>query len=56
MGIENIDALKDDDDALDGCEIDFAEEADDEETAELRALFPEGVADNRWEGVNFSEP
>lgn len=31
-----------DDDTLDGCEMDFAEAADDEATAELRALFPDG--------------
>ncbi len=47
MGIE-------DDDELDGCEIDFAAEADDEETAELRPLFPDGVAHDRWEGVEFN--
>jgi len=45
--------MVDDDDELDGCDIDFAEHADDEETAELRALFPEGEADDRWEGVTF---
>jgi hypothetical protein len=38
-------------DVLDGCELDFTEDPDDDETAELRALFPEGVADDRWEGV-----
>jgi hypothetical protein len=41
------------DDQLDGCDIDFAEDPDDDETAELRALFPEGVADDRWEGVDL---
>ena len=40
-------------DDLDGCDLDFAEDADDEETAELRPLFPEGVADDRWVGVDF---
>jgi hypothetical protein len=43
----------DDDDTLDGCDIDFAEDADDEETEALRPLFPEGVADDRWEGVDL---
>lgn len=32
-----------DDDELDGCEIDFAEHADDPETAAMRPLAPEGV-------------
>lgn len=31
-----------DDEELDGCDLDFAAHADDEETAELRALFPDG--------------
>lgn len=30
------------DDQLDGCALDFAAEADDDTTAELRALFPDG--------------
>ena len=30
------------DDFLDGCELDFAEAAEDEETASLRTLFPHG--------------
>ncbi len=34
-----------DDDEIDGCELDFAEAAVDEDTAELLALFPDGVAD-----------
>ena len=29
-------------DDLDGCDIDFAEHADDDETAALRPLFPDG--------------
>ena len=29
-------------DELDGCELDFAEDPDDDETAALRALFPDG--------------
>lgn len=32
-----------DDDALDGCELDFTVDPDDDETAELRALFPQGT-------------
>lgn len=35
----------DDDDFLDGCDIDFAEHADDLETQALRPLFPDGVPD-----------
>lgn len=31
------------DDDLDGCDLDFTEDPDDDETAELRALFPLGV-------------
>lgn len=31
-----------DDDNLDGCELDFAAEATDQETTELLALFPDG--------------
>jgi peptidoglycan hydrolase-like protein with peptidoglycan-binding domain len=34
-----------DDDFLDGCELDFTVEPDDDETAELRALFPSGEDD-----------
>lgn len=38
-----------DDDFLDGCELDFAAEADDEETQSLRALFPRGTEDSHLE-------
>jgi hypothetical protein len=31
-----------DDDALDGCDLDFGAEADDPVTAALRPLFPDG--------------
>ncbi len=31
-----------DDDTLDGCSLDFTEDADDDETAALRPLFPDG--------------
>ena len=34
-----------DDDLLDGCEVDFTADPDDDETAALRPLFPDGVAD-----------
>ncbi len=34
-----------DDDEIDGCEIDFTEHAVDDEVAELLALFPDSVAD-----------
>lgn len=32
-----------DDDELDGCELDFTVDPDDDETAELRPLFPQGL-------------
>lgn len=35
----------DDDDTLDGCDIDFAEFAVDDEVAEYLPLFPDAVAD-----------
>jgi len=34
--------MSEDRDDLDGCELDFTEDPDDEETAELRPLFPDG--------------
>lgn len=34
-----------DNDELDGCELDFAEAAEDEETSSLRRLFPDGEPD-----------
>lgn len=34
-----------DDDFLDGCDVDFTEQPDDDETVEMRALFPDGVED-----------
>lgn len=34
-----------DDDELDGCDLDFAEAAEDQETAVLRQLFPDGQPD-----------
>lgn len=40
-------------DTIDGCDLDFTEDADDDETAALRALFPDGVAHDGWEGVTF---
>jgi hypothetical protein len=33
------------DDDLDGCELDFADAAEDDDTAELRPLFPAGEDD-----------
>jgi hypothetical protein len=45
-----------DDDLLDGCDLDFTVDADDEEAAALRPLFPDGVADGRWEGVDLDAP
>lgn len=38
------DGVVDDDDLLDGCELDFEQFAVDEETQELLPLFPDGVA------------
>jgi hypothetical protein len=40
----------------DGCELDFKQDADDDETAELRALFPDGDAstEEEWKAL-FSE-
>ena len=43
--------MPDDDDTLDGCELDFTTDADDPLTAALRPLFPDGVASDKWEGV-----
>jgi len=42
--------MPEDDDTLDGCELDFNEDADDDETAELRPLFPDGdpSAEAEW--------
>lgn len=45
--------MTDPDDTLDGCDLDFTIDPDDDETAALRPLFPDGVADDRWEGVAF---
>lgn len=39
------------DDELDGCDLDFTDEPDDDETAELRPLFPNGEASDKWKGV-----
>lgn len=40
-----------DNDELDGCEVDFTIDPDDEETEALRHLFPDGVAHAEWEGL-----
>lgn len=40
-----------DDDFLDGCSLDFMEDADDLETQELRPLFPDGVPDPELEAA-----
>lgn len=47
-----------DDDMLDGCELDFTEDAVDDETAALLPLFPQGVDTpnleakaDEWRGV-----
>lgn len=49
-----------DDDFLDGCEIDFAEHADDEETQLLRPLFPRGLDDahleEEWRQIFEQDP
>lgn len=41
MAVDTLDAMPDGPDA-DGCALDFTEAPDDEETAALRALFPDG--------------
>lgn len=43
--------MPDDDDELDGCDLDFAEHADDIATQSLRALFPDGspAKADEWE-------
>lgn len=40
----------DEDDELDGCSVDFNLDPDDDETAELRPLFPDGDPStaNEW--------
>lgn len=43
--------LMEDDDFLDGCDLDFEASADDELTASLRPLFPDGVPSDKWTGV-----
>lgn len=40
-----------DDDFLDGCDVDFTAEPDDDLTASMRPLFPDGVPSDRWAGV-----
>lgn len=35
----------------DGCGLDFTEDADDELTASLRALFPDGEPHDEWQQV-----
>lgn len=49
-----------DDDFLDGCDLDFAAEADDEETQQLRPLFPRGLDDSHlereWRELFDSDP
>lgn len=42
---------KDDDDQIDGCALDFAEAPDDELTASLRSLFPDGKKDPKKEAL-----
>lgn len=37
--------MPEDDETLDGCDLDFAEAAEDQETAALRQLFPDGEPD-----------
>lgn len=40
-----------DNDELDGCELDFAAAAVDEDTTAFLPLFPDSVASAEWEGV-----
>lgn len=48
-----------DDDLLDGCDLDFTEAPDDDDTAEMRPLFPDGVADEaraaEWRALGGSD-
>lgn len=54
------DTERDDDDFIDGCEVDFTVDPDDDETAELRPLFPDGTADDgkadEWRALAAAEP
>lgn len=43
MADEHAPDPDEDDDFLDGCDIDFTVDPDDDETAELRTLFPQGA-------------
>ena len=51
---------EDDDDFIDGCEVDFTEDPDDDETASLRPLFPDGLADeakaDEWKALAQAVP
>jgi len=38
-------------DEVDGCELDFAADPNDEDTGALLALFPDSVPTDEWEGV-----
>lgn len=40
---------------LEGCDLDFTEDPDEDDILDLRVLFPEGEADDRWEGVVFDD-
>ena len=47
------DVAPEDDDTLDGCELDFTEDPDDEETQALRPLFPDGdpSTEDQWHAL-----
>lgn len=47
----------DDNPDADGCALDFGDDPDDDETAELRALFPDGnpAKETEWREL-FGEP
>jgi hypothetical protein len=45
--------MDDDDDELEGCDLDFTVAPDTDESEALRPLFPEGEPDDRWDGVTF---
>lgn len=41
-----------DDESLDGCDLDYAENPTSDAEVDLLCLFPDGVADpNKWKGV-----
>lgn len=52
-GVSDTPVDSPDDDNLDGCDLDFAADPDDDETAALRPLFPDGdpAAEAAWRAL-----